>query len=138
LKLVISEPKTGKAYNLELDEVKERELVGLTLGKTIDAANLGLSGYTIKLTGGCDKDGFPMRRDIHGRVRPQVVLSGPPGFNPKESGLRRRKRLRGNVITADIVQVNAKVVKAGRKKLTEVLGKPTEEKPDEGAAEESG
>ncbi|MEE9594564.1 MAG: 30S ribosomal protein S6e [Candidatus Hydrothermarchaeales archaeon] len=135
---MISEPKTGKAYNLELDETKERVLVGLTLGKTIDGSTLGLSGYKIMLTGGSDKDGFPMRRDIHGRVRPQVILSGPPGFKPKESGLRRRKRLRGNVITPDIVQVNAKVIKAGKKGLAEVLGKTTEETAGVSAAEETG
>ncbi|MFQ5815053.1 MAG: 30S ribosomal protein S6e [Candidatus Hydrothermarchaeaceae archaeon] len=138
MKLVISDPKTGKAYNLELDESKERILVGLGLGKTIDASSLGLSGYTIMLTGGCDKDGFPMRRDIHGRVRQQVILSGPPGFNPKEHGLRKRKRLRGNVITPEIVQVNAKIIKAGKKSLAEILGQATEEQAAETAVEKKG
>jgi small subunit ribosomal protein S6e len=119
---VISEPKTGKAYSLELDENKERILVGVELGNTLEATSLGLPGYKILLTGGCDKDGFPMRKDIHGRVRQKVILSGPPGFRPKERGLRRRKRLRGNVITPDIVEVNAKVIKTGKKSLDAILG----------------
>lgn len=126
MKIVISDTKTGKAYNMELDASKERVLVGLEVGKTIDAAALGLPGYKISLTGGSDKDGFPIRTDIHGRVKQRVVLGGPPGFRPKEDGLRRGKSVRGKVITHDIVQVNAKVVEAGAKPLAEILGKTPE------------
>lgn len=127
MKLVISDTKTGKAYNLELDAGRERILVGLEIGKTIDASNLGLPGYKIMLTGGSDKDGFPIRGDTHGRARKRIILSSPPGFRPNEEGLRRAKSVRGDVITPEIVQINAKIIETGSKTVEEVLGKATEE-----------
>ena len=60
--------------------------------------------------GGSDKDGVPMRPDVHGGVRRNVVLSGGSGFNPERKGERKRKTVRGNVITDEIVQVNMKIV----------------------------
>jgi small subunit ribosomal protein S6e len=125
-KVVISDPETGKAYSIELDEAKAKVLQGLEIGKVLDAAPLGLTGYKIEITGGSDKDGFPMRHDLKGRVRPRVLLSRGPGYKPLERGLRRRKRVRGNVITPDIVQVNAKIVKKGKKSIKALLGKEEE------------
>jgi small subunit ribosomal protein S6e len=125
-KVVISDPETGKAYSIELDEAKAKVLQGLEIGKVLDAAPLGLTGYKIEITGGSDKDGFPMRHDLKGRVRPRLLLSRGPGYKPLERGLRRRKRVRGNVITPDIVQVNAKIVKKGKKSIKALLGKEEE------------
>jgi len=122
-KMVISDPETGKAYNLELDEAKAKVLLGLEIGSVLDASPLGLTGYKLEITGGSDKDGFPMRRDLKGAVRRRLLLSAGPGYRPREKGLRRRKRVRGRAITPDIVQVNVKVVKRGKKSLEELLGK---------------
>jgi small subunit ribosomal protein S6e len=62
-----------------------------------------------------------MRPDVHGGVRRNIILSGGVGFNPKSGGERRRKTVRGNVITDEIVQVNTKIVEKPKK--------PKEEKP---------
>jgi len=72
----------------------------------------------VQITGGSDKDGFPMRPNVHGGVRRNVVLSGGVGFNPKNDGERRRKRVRGNIITDEIVQVNMKIVEKPKGKKT--------------------
>ena len=64
-----------------------------------------------------------MRRDIHGTVRPRILLKGGTGFNPKRKGIKRRKRVRGKRITKDIVQINARVVKDGKKPIDELLYK---------------
>jgi small subunit ribosomal protein S6e len=50
-----------------------------------------------------------MRPDVHGGVRRSIVLSGGAGFIAKRTGERRRKRVRGNVITEDIAQINLQV-----------------------------
>lgn len=121
-KLVISD-SAGKSYSIELDEKKAKSFAGLEIGKVIEAAQLGLPGYKIQITGGSDEDGFPMRRDVKGRVRARLLLSIGPGYRPKEKGLKRRKRVRGNVITPEIVQINAKVAEKGEKSLEELLGK---------------
>ena len=59
--------------------------------------------------GGSDKDGVPMRSNVHGGVRRAVVLSGGAGFKPKKKGERKRKTVRGNIITDEIVQINIKI-----------------------------
>lgn len=122
MQIIISD-SNGKSYSVELDEKKSKSFIGLEMGKVLDAAQLGLAGYKIQITGGSDKDGFPMRRDVKGRVRARLLLSIGPGYRPKEKGLKKRKRVRGNVITPEIVQINAKVAEKGEKSLEELLGK---------------
>ena len=121
-KIVVSDPITGKAYNIELDERKASIFLGKRIGDTIDASKIGLAGYKLEITGGTDKDGFPMRKDVHGRVRARILLAKPPCYRPKGKGVRKRKTVRGNEITRDIVQINTKIVKKGKKSLEELLG----------------
>ena len=109
-KLIVSDPETGKSQSMELEETNAVPLVGRKLGETIDGAILKMSGYKLKITGGSDKDGFPMRPNIHGGVRVGAILSKGVGFHPTRKGERKRKTLRGNVITESIVQVNMKIV----------------------------
>ncbi len=122
MQIIISD-SNGKSYSVELDEKKSKSFIGLEMGKVLEVTQLGLAGYKIQITGGSDKDGFPMCSYIHGRVRARVLLSKGPGYRPKEKGLERRKRVRGRTITPEIVQINAKVVEKGEKSLEELLGK---------------
>jgi len=120
-KFVISHNK--KSWQVEKDQ-KDCPLVGKKIGESFSGDFLGLAGYEMQITGGSDKDGFPMRRDIEGMVKARVVIDSPPGFHPTKEGERRRKTLRGNAISADIVQVNCKILKPGEKPLEEILGEP--------------
>ncbi len=120
-KVVVADPETGKGYPLEAREPDARRLVGLRIGDKFDGAVVGLPGYELQLTGGSDKDGFPMRSDIYGPGRTNVLLASGPGFSPGRRGERRRKRVQGSRISDAIVQVNAKIVKRGEKPLEELL-----------------
>jgi small subunit ribosomal protein S6e len=100
-----------------------------------------MSGHKLQITGGSDKDGFPMRPNVHGGVRVRAILSEGVGFHPSKKGERQRKTLRGNVITEDIVQINMKIVEKPKKPKKEE--KPEgekkeieEEKKEEGGAAE--
>jgi small subunit ribosomal protein S6e len=77
----------------------------------------------LKITGGSDKDGFPMHPDVEGIGRKRILLTGPPGFHPRLKGERRRKTVRGNTISEDIVQINCKIVKRGEKPIEELVPK---------------
>lgn len=114
-KVIVSDPETGKSNFVEIEGNRAVPLIGRKLGETIDGAIVGLSGQKVKITGGSDKDGVPMRPNIHGGVRAAVVLSEGVGFKPHQIGERKRKTLRGNTITEDIVQINMKTVKAPEK-----------------------
>ena len=133
-KLVISDPKTRKAYQKEVEQAASG-LLGKKLGEKVSLDSLGLSGYEMEITGGSDKQGFPMRRDVEGTGRKKIILSVGPGFHPKRKGHRKRKSIRGNTVSADTIQVNGKIVKHGTKAIDQVLGKPKEEKKEEGKEE---
>jgi small subunit ribosomal protein S6e len=131
-KICINEPKAKKSWQIEKDAPS---LIGLKIGDKFDGSVLGLSGFTLQLTGGSDKDGFPMRNDLTGISRKKALLSSGPGFRSKVKGLRRRKYIRGNTISADIVQVNCKIIE-GEGDIAMILGiQPKEKTPEEKSAE---
>ncbi len=107
-KLVVSS-SDGRSRVVEVDGAMAQPLVGKKIGETVDGSIAGLSGKTLLITGGSDKDGFAMRRDVLGGARKSVILSGGAGFHPGLRGERRRKSVRGNVITDNIAQVNLKI-----------------------------
>lgn len=123
IRLIIGDPGTGQTLQLELSEQRSRLLHGKIIGEIIDGGPLGFGGYQFKITGGSDGDGTPMRPDVHGAVRKRPLLSGGIGYKPKTKGLRRRRRVRGNEITEEIVQVNTKIITHGGKPLLELVEK---------------
>ena len=114
-KVIVSDPETGTSKVVELEESRAVTLVGRRIGEVVEGALVDLPAHKIKIVGGSDKDGVPMRPSVHGGVRRRVILSGGVGFNPKNSGERRRKTVRGNVITDEIVQINTKIVEKPKK-----------------------
>jgi small subunit ribosomal protein S6e len=128
-KVILSDPEDGKSQVVELEGPRAVPLVGRRLGETLDGAALGFGGYKVKVTGGSDKDGFPMRQDIHGGVKTRVVMAQGVGFHPASQGQRRRKTIRGSVITEEIVQINMTVVEKPKKS--------EKEKPKERGEEEA-
>ena len=105
-KLTISDVK-GKSITKELKEGDANPLMGLIIGAETDAAIVGLAGK-LKITGGSDKSGVPMRGDLHGMARKRVLLSKGVGLQDTEHGLRKRKLVRGNTVSDEIFQVNCK------------------------------
>ncbi len=105
-KLTVSDIK-GKSVTKELKDNDCNPLLGLLIGNETDAAIVGLNGK-LKVTGGSDKSGIPMRSDIHGGARKKVLLSKGVGLKDVEIGQRVRKLMRGNTISEEIYQLNCK------------------------------
>jgi small subunit ribosomal protein S6e len=105
-KLTISDIK-GKSLSKELKDSDANPLLGLQLGNETDATVVGLTGK-LKLTGGSDKSGVPMRNDVHGAARKRVLLSKGVGLPDAKTGDRVRKLIRGNTISEEIYQINCK------------------------------
>ncbi|MFX1319028.1 MAG: 30S ribosomal protein S6e [Promethearchaeota archaeon] len=125
IRLVIGDPHSGKTIQLELSEQRSRLLHGKIIGEIVDGDPLGFGGYQFKITGGSDGTGTPMRPDVHGAVRKRPLLAGGIGYKPKTHGERRRRRVRGNEITDEIVQVNAKIITPGPKPILELIEQST-------------
>ncbi|UCH30998.1 MAG: 30S ribosomal protein S6e [Candidatus Bathyarchaeota archaeon] len=123
-KIILSDPGTGTSQMLDLEGPRAEPLIGRKLGESIDGTAIGLGGHKLKITGGSDKDGFPMRPDIHGGVKAKVVITNSTGFHSSNKGERRRKTVRGNVITDEIVQVNMKIIEKPKKSARAATTKP--------------
>ncbi len=120
-KLVISDPEEGKAIQYELDDVKTNALVGRRVGEIVEGDVLGLPGYKLRITGGSDKSGFPIRPDVHGSGKKRILIRGAPGFRPKRKGVAKRKTVRGSELGLDISQVNMRIEKKGSTSLEELI-----------------
>ncbi len=109
-KVIISDPQAGTSKVVEIEEARAAPFIGRKIGEIMDGAVVDMAATKVQIRGGSDKDGVPMRPDVHGGVRRKVVLSGGVGFKPTKDGMRKRKAVRGNVVTDEIVQLNLKIV----------------------------
>lgn len=105
-KLIISDRK-GKTIAQELKDRAAQPLLGTKVGSIIDSSIVGVVGGKLKITGGSDKSGTPMRADVHGGVKKYVLLSTGVG---NRSEARVRKLVRGNMVTEEIYQVNSMLI----------------------------
>jgi small subunit ribosomal protein S6e len=127
-KVVVNDTKNGKSYQIPVSGHHANSLIGKKIGDEVDGIFISLPGYKMEITGGTDKDGFPMRKDLPGMGRKRLLLSKSVGFRPKEKGLRKKKSVRGNTINQDVVQINMKVTKYSAKPIDQIVGA---EKKDE-------
>jgi small subunit ribosomal protein S6e len=121
-KVVVSDPKEGRAYQIDVKDAEANALIGKSIGDVVDGSVFGLSGYKVKITGGCDGSGFVMKPDLLGPRRQRILMAVGVGYTPKHPGQRRRKMVRGKEVAPDIVQINAKVVEYGSKSIKALLG----------------
>jgi len=126
-KLVIG--NKGKAWKVELDS---EVLAGKSLGDKVDGKDLKaeLEGYEIEITGGTDTAGFPLKSDVEGIGLRRVLLTKGWGMRDSRKGVRIRKTVRGKTISEKVTQINLKVVKEGKKKLSDIF-------PEQNTAEQS-
>ncbi len=113
-KLVLSDPMSGKARQLEVKDPHAQRFVGLKIGDEIDGLVLRdfielPKGAKIKITGGSGVEGAPMHPGVSGPVKRHILAEGPPGYWPRKRGMKKRKLIRGNTISDSIVQINAVV-----------------------------
>lgn len=108
-KLVISDIN-GKSITQELKDRTAQPLLGSKIGDIIDSSVIGVSGGRMKITGGSDKSGTPMRPDVHGGVKKYVLLSRGIGMKNTRKGNRIRKLVRGKMVTEEIYQLNCLLV----------------------------
>lgn len=119
LKIVVSEKE--KSYARTVADAQVSSLLGRRIGETVGGDALGFPGYTLKITGGSDKSGFPLRPDLPGARQSRVLVGEGIGFHPPREGMRKRRTFRGNTVSEDTVQVNMVVEAKGPKPIAELL-----------------
>jgi small subunit ribosomal protein S6e len=121
MRIIISDPKSGKSFQSEVPKEQEGNLLGKKIGDELDGGFFGAAGYSLLVTGGSDKSGFPLRNDIPGDRKMKALITEGVGFHNKRKGMRKRKVVRGNTLSQDTVQINTKVVKAGANPLEDIF-----------------
>ncbi|MCE7736269.1 MAG: 30S ribosomal protein S6e [Candidatus Heimdallarchaeota archaeon] len=113
--------KDGTTVRITIEGDDRTPIYGLSIGNEFSGNLIDdkFKDYTFKVTGGSDSDGVPMRGDIEGPLRTRPLLSGGVGYVVKRRGVRKRKLIRGAEVFDDIAQLNVKVIKAGKKALSE-------------------
>lgn len=105
-KLIVSD-RNGKTIAQELKDRSAQPLLGTKVGSIVDSSIVGVAGGKLKITGGSDRSGTPMRADVHGGVKKYVLLSTGVG---NRSEARIRKLVRGNMVTEEIYQLNSALI----------------------------
>lgn len=108
-KVVISDSK-GNSTSREIKDKSAQPIVGAKIGDVMDSSIFGFQDGKIKLTGGSDKSGTPMRSDLHGGVKKYILMTSGVGARKLDPGERKRKLVRGNLITEEIYQLNCQLI----------------------------
>jgi len=117
MKLNISYPVTGCQKVIEIDDDnKLRAFYDKRMSHEVTGDHLGddFKGYVFKISGGNDKQGFCMTQGVltTGRVR-LLMRDGMPGYRQRKRGERKRKSVRGCIVSSDLSVLNLVVVKKG-------------------------
>jgi len=121
MKLNISYPPNGSQKCIEVDDEKKlRSVYDKRMSQEVVGDELGdqFKGYIFKITGGNDKQGFPMKQGILTNTRVKVLMGlGASCFRPRRTGERKRKSVRGCIVGADLAVIHMVVVKKGEEEI---------------------
>ncbi|KAK3919628.1 40S ribosomal protein S6, partial [Frankliniella fusca] len=121
MKLNVAFPATGAQKLFEVvDEHKLRIFYEKRMGAEVEADLLGdeWKGYVVRITGGNDKQGFPMKQGIltNGRVR-LLLSKGHSCYRPRRDGERKRKSVRGCIVDSNLSVLSLVVVRKGEQEI---------------------
>lgn len=104
-----------KTFDIE-DEHKLMPFWEKRMGAELPADSLGdeFKGYVVKIAGGNDKQGFPMKQGVLKNGRVQLLFKkGMSCYRERRGGMRKRKSVRGCIVGHDLAIMNLVVVKKG-------------------------
>eukprot|EP00310_Coccolithus_braarudii_P012420 CAMPEP_0183353072 /NCGR_PEP_ID=MMETSP0164_2-20130417/32581_1 /TAXON_ID=221442 /ORGANISM="Coccolithus pelagicus ssp braarudi, Strain PLY182g" /LENGTH=244 /DNA_ID=CAMNT_0025525683 /DNA_START=41 /DNA_END=775 /DNA_ORIENTATION=- len=121
MKLNISYPVTGCQKLIEVeDEHKLRNFYDKRLSHEVDGDFLGddFKGYVFRISGGNDKQGFPMKQGVLTNQRVRLLLSeGHSCYRTRRNGERKRKSVRGCIIGPDLSVISLVIVRKGEQDI---------------------
>jgi len=130
MKLNIANPQTGAMKKVDVDDDnKVLPFFDKRMSADVPGDSIGeeFKGYVFRITGGNDKQGFPMKQGILANNRVRILLKkGQTCYGPKRKGERKRKSVRGCIVGPDLSVMSLVIVKKGD---NEIPGLTDEERP---------
>ncbi|WP_135366359.1 30S ribosomal protein S6e [Halosimplex halophilum] len=120
--VAVSDPEDGHTYQVDVDGQDANRFIGREIGEEVDGGSVGLSGFTLEITGGSDETGRPMRDDVRGTELKQIMLEGGTGYDPERDGERKRVTVRGREVGEATRQINAQITERGGDDPADLLG----------------
>merc|ERR1711881_176526 len=130
MKLNISYPETGAQKSIEIDD--DKKLLPffdkrISAEVALDSIGDEFKGYRARISGGNDKQGFPMMQGILTPERVRLLLrKGSKCYRQRRTGEMKRKSVRGCIVSQDLSVINLVLVKKGD---NDVPGLTDESKP---------
>merc|ERR1712010_98613 len=117
MKLNIACPESGNQKCLEIDDDRIlRNFYDKRIAQEISGDILGpeFEGYRFRISGGNDKQGFPMLQGVLSDDRVRLLLTkGSKCYRQRRTGERKRKSVRGCIVNQDLSVLNLVVTKLG-------------------------
>ena len=121
MKLNISFPATGFQKLIEEDDERKlrtfykKHMAAEVAADTLDEE---WKRYVVRISGGNDKQGFPMKQGVltHGRVC-LLLSKGHSCYRPRRTGERKCKSVRGCIVDSNLSVLNLVIVKTGEKDI---------------------
>ena len=90
------------------------------IAQEVEADSIGdeFKGYIVRITGGNDKQGFPMKQGVLLPHRVRLLLAdGHSCYRTRRNGERKRKSVRGCIVGPDIAVLSLVIVKQGESEI---------------------
>jgi len=121
MKFNIANPATGEQKTIDFDDEKRyRVFYDKRMSQEVSADSFGeeWKGYVFRITGGNDKQGFPMKQGVLLPYRVKLLLSdGHSCYRARRTGERKRKSVRGCIVGPDIAVLSLVIVKQGENEI---------------------
>mmetsp|Transcript_35589 Transcript_35589/g.85693 ORF Transcript_35589/g.85693 Transcript_35589/m.85693 type:complete len:236 (+) Transcript_35589:75-782(+) len=127
MKINFSNPATGQCKQVEFEDNQVAPFYDQRMAAVVPGDSLGeeYAGCLFKITGGRDKQGFPMMQGVLTNQRVRLLLNkNHKCYRERRKGIRKRKSIRGCVVSSEINVLMMALVKKGDKEIEGLTDDP--------------
>ncbi|PVU85750.1 hypothetical protein BB560_006920, partial [Smittium megazygosporum] len=126
--LNIANLATGQQKTVDIDDERRcRVFFDKRISAEVpgDSVSDEFKGYVFRITGGNDKQGFPMKQGVLSPGRVRLLMSkGHSCYRPRRTGERKRKSVRGCIVNSDMSVLSLAIVKQGESDIPGLTDSP--------------